>query len=753
MKALLRNILIGSVLVTVGGRSHPSSHAQDGAAIPQPPPASAQVPPPPASSDVPLNPQLEDFRQSIVEPSAEYGTRVTVGTLLVRVGTEEALRVATSLLDIVEPAEVPRAVCEAIARAGSENPALVAVPGSAELVDRLAVLIGAEDPELRGKAAAALAVMPRALMITRLIKAASDTQAPESRRLAALEALSRHIHHRQVAGVMISLLDDPSAAVSGRALAALPPVVRSPAPTTRQAWKDWWKSKEEMTAEEWLQERVDFLSHRVGSLESQRSELQAALDRQGSALAARIADLQSDVYFALPEKARDEKLITWLSETTPAVCGGAMQLVLRRIGESGGAPPDAIRTGVRRHLDHPSAEVRRRVLQIVGAIKDPQDAGLVIDRLDREANAAVRQAALGVLGQLKNPAAVPVLVAEISNAAAPVESVLAGARALADVASGELALDAERLAACVQALKARSAALGGNGNGAAYAAIIEAMAAIAAPDFEAEFLAAVDRTDPAVLKPALRGLMKVKSRGKLSQVRALTAAADAQVRQTACEVLGALGTEDADLEALLPRLRADVEAQAVVRDAAWAAIRTMLDARSGAEQLRWIDRLADVPAQQSAYLASLLAPPRAAQAEPEFLSAVRERLGAALMAQGRWSEAIDPLQALFDSLSAEDAARSVDVGLRVVECRLKSQRIDGLAAFLEPLIRRTPDAATRAAAVILAYLDLPEGVSPASADALEAQLRSISAAGLPEAWERMIKRFDTPQNPPGDASP
>lgn len=682
----------------------------------------------------------DDFKSTILDPAAEPATRVAVAGLLIRTGTTESFRTAAEILAAPPSASAAqKAVCEALYRVGTERPELLRLPGADVLADSAARLLAAEDAELRSKAAAGVSVFPMDTVLGLLEKPVADKETPEPQRLAAIDAIGRHVHRRRAAELLIGLLDDPAPAVVQRAIAALGPLSRGVAPRAEE-WKGWWAAHAGMTEVEWLIDRVDALSVRERALDGQRGELQASLDRLNATIAAKVAELQGDLLFALPERDRDARLLAWLADPTPAVCGGALQVVLRRIGDSSAPPTDAVHAATIKLLQHASPDVRRRALQVTGATRDRSDAGPVLELVRRETDPITRLAGLAVLGQLHNPDAAGDLLREIQSPRNAVENVSAAAKALAEIAAGDDSggIHSEDLTASADALKERYQRLGESGNGAR-PLLLDALAALASPGLEDIFQQALDRNDPALVRPAVRGLMRLANRGRNPQVRAMTTSTDSGLRLLACEALGTLGSEDADLESLLPRLKPGVEPQAGVRDAAWLAYRNLLLRRPIDQQWAWIERLSDVPSLQVAYFDALLGPNAPITLDPASTLRARRCACNALIALNRWADAVDPLQALFDALIAAQDADAADVAARLVEARLRGGRHDGLGECIARMADQSADAAPRIIDAVSRYLASEDARADRERTSrLVDQLRAVHSPALGSKWDDVV---------------
>lgn len=691
----------------------------------------------------------DDFKTTILDPSVEPATRVTVAGLLIRTGTPESFRIAADILETSPPVpSAQRAVCEALGRIGVERPEILRQPGADVLATAAARLLSADDAELRVRAAAAVSVFPLDVVLPLAGKIALNKEAPEPQRLAAIDAMARHVQRREVVERLIGLLNDSSPAVVQRAIVVLTPLGRSVPPRVDE-WKNWWATRERMTETEWLVDRVEALSLRERNLENQRNELQSTLDRMNTTVTAKVAELQGDLLFALPERDRDARLIAWLSDPTPAVCGGALQIVLRRISDSSTAPPDPVHTAIIKLLQHASPDVRRRALQVIGATRDRADAQVVLELVRREQDATTRQVGLMVLGQLRNPDAIPDLLREIQSPQSTDEHVAAAAKALAEIAADDDdsgRIRSEDLTTCAEAIKARYLKLGESGNGTRVQ-LLDGLSAIAVPGFEDVFQKALDRNEPAFVRPAIRGMMRLSNRSRNAQIRALTASSDPGLRLLACEALGVLGNEPGDLESLFQRLKPDAEPQASIRDAAWSAFRDLLVRQPVDQQWFWLDRLSDMPSLKLAYFDFLLGPNSPVILDAESLLRARRAQCGVLIALNRWADAADSMLVVFSSLVAAGDPSAAEVGAGLVEARLRGGRHDHMGELIERVLAQAPEAAPAITDTVATYLKSDDARADRERTArLIEQLRTVHSSLLGTEWDKILNEAPEPRS-------
>jgi len=687
--------------------------------------------------------QLADFRHAIVSEAKALEERRAVAELLLKSPIPGADAVVAEILRDGGNRLAQAAICQAAAEVGMENQQLL----GAVLVDPLIELLRAPDESLQVQAAEALAVFPDGDVAQRLGAVAADGTACESTRLAAIGALAANLHRCEVVEQLIGLLDDPTPGVVERVLVVLAPAARQPLGDDPAKWKQWWEGKRSLDETAWLDDRIRMLSDRVRDLTADQQSRQAATKQREADLAKGIAEFQRDTFRRLPTDQQDAKLVEWLGDPIAVVRRTAIELIMQGLSDEGRRPVDAVRAALTKRLDDPLPAVRREALEIVGAIADPADAPAVLALLAAKPDARTRQAVFDALGKLRNPAAIPALVQEISNEAAQIECVRAASFALARLAGLSNPLSPDALATTVEPLKTRLAALPAE-DATTRSALLTAMAEIADPSFAGEFSDQLTSSDPIVLRPAIRGLTAVGDASSLPVVRALLSESpDALVRQRAAEMVGKIGREDIDLEALARRAKRATESDAAVRNAAWKGFLTATSTRSPQQRLVTAQHLRDDQALEEAFLTSLVSSLAQSGADGSVLESARNRLADVLMSQQKYPEAISHLRALYDALKARNDAQAVAAGVRLFHAAIHAHAHDILPEIVTNLAAGGDQTVIDGLVdEIRAYLDSPAATEqPQRTTALLEKLRSIPAEGLGEKWSQLVLP------PPGEA--
>ena len=219
----------------------------------------------------------------------------------------------------------------------------------------------------------------------------------------------------------------------------------------------------------------------------------------------------------------------------------------------------------------------------------------IIDLLENEVDVAVRLKAITTLGELSNPQANPVLLAELQRNATNPACKLEAARSLGRLNTKGSADDCD-LSAVIAALKSEYDNSVPNSD--LRAELVFAMASIADASFATTLIAHLQDSRVNVRTRCVTGLRQIGERKHLDAILPLVADPDAGVRGEAASAIGTLGSEDRHLSTLLGRLKGDTEPNISVRNKVWEIFKRMWSTRPPAEQTIWIHRLADLPARQ-----------------------------------------------------------------------------------------------------------------------------------------------------------
>jgi HEAT repeat protein len=698
---------------------------------------------------------LQFSRDVIAERNNTPRARRGEAERLIKYRWPEAIDLAIELLKSPD-ASTRLTVCDGIASVGMQDPSVL----DGHLVDPLVVALGDPEPTVAAKAAQALSCFRDGGVAPRLGVLAADGSAPLPQRLSAIDALAPNIGDRRMIEQLIGLLDVPSEEIRTRALAALAPAAAEDLGRDVNRWKQWWEAVARLDERQWLEGRVRLFSQRNRTLQNELNRVRTEAEQRSTLLSKRLEEALREGYRLIGDaQQRQDALLAWLREPVVEVRLIAMAIISGQI-QDGTKPSDSLRTELKTHFADESAEVRRRALLIVGALNDPADAEAILARLSTEKDPAVREVALRVLGQLPTPASIPLLIAEIRNPDAPVACVAeaakslgllaldARARATGGVADatgeqnspgrqglvGKGTIEASSLAEAVEPLKLRYAAAPAP-DLRLRESLLVAMAQIGDPSCSAEFVSALDSTEPQILASALVGIKAIGGAHQLSRLMALTEHSDARVRQRAIEALASLGSESVHLERLAARLNPAVEPSDACRQAAWVGFRQLLKTKAMSVRLEWSDRLKTLPDLQRDYLEELAAemagqnPPRAE------LRGVRRRLAESYAAAGHASEVLPHWIALYKALAADGDPEAIAVGQSALGAALAARRNDACVELVTQLLASAD--ATLADAVI---------------DALDESMRSLAAAGdvpAAEALRAALRSVPTESCPPG----
>ncbi len=697
--------------------------------------------------------QVEAFKQEIINPDATAETR-RVSARFLLMSTEPAA--AAAAVEILRDATRPfaqTAICEAAIELGTTSPDALTV----ELVEPLVTLLRTAGEAQQRLAAHALGLYRDGDVASRLGSVAQDATLPESARLAAIGALAINMTRREVVEQLILLLDDPTPAIVSQSLDVLQPASREARGRDVASWKAWWSGKAALSETEWLADRNALLLQRTATLTQQRDRAEAEAKTRESRLSARVAELQRDLFRRLPPDERDGKLIAWLADEIPGVRRTAIDLVMRPISEEARRPSAPVRAALSERLRDPVADVRRGALEIFGAMADPADADAVMALLNSEADAATRQAAFEALGRMRNAAAFPLLVREIADDAAAVACVRSAADAITRLVA-IASVPIETAATAVEPLKRRYAAVAAE-DAATRAALLGAMAELARPDFVEEYrLVVAGSREPALLRPALRGLTGLVDKQSIGPVRAvLQASDDALVRQRCIEMIAAAGGDETDVAALVRYAQTANESTAAVRDAALQTLTAWMAPRAGDEQLRIADRLASDPAAMESYLTLLVH--RLSQGGGNGATAleIRRRLAETLAAAGKHGPAAAQYRALFDGVAAAGGEGVCEVGTLLILTSLRAGEYDTLPAAVNALRPHAEtDTFDRLADDLKTYLEsIDAAAEPGRVSNTRKAILGVTRDGLGERWQELAETLEKEHadQPPVEPSP
>ena len=711
--------------------------------------------PPPSSDDAA---RLRQYRQIIEKTADSMGTRCLQAEDLLRTRRPEATDIAVELLGAGSDPSTRMVVCDAITNVGAADSALLA-GHHGRLVEPLLQLLGDRAEGVSARAAKALAAFADAGVTRRLAELAGNAEAPLAQRVAAVDALALNVYDREAVRRLVALLGKENGEFRARVLKALadgsqqdlgPEVVR---------WQAWWEHEEAALSDaEWVLRRLRLFFGRLQEAQRQLQQVREDYERRCGALAERLTDVLRENYRLRQQSAqKEETLIRWLKDPQPEAQLAAMTIVSEEI-QDGNPPSETVVDALLGELGNRSPAVRRAVLGIIGALGSPEKAAAVLSLLEKEKESAVRQTALRVLGQLRNPDAIAILIGEISNPSSPVGCVAESAGSLAVLgAKGRVA--PEVIAPVIPVLVERFDAAPAT-DLRVRESLLRAMAGIGAPEFAETLSDVLDSEQAQLLLPAIQGLIGIgNAAGSMDRLLTLTGHAEPRVRAAAVEAVGVLGGEPAHIEVLTGRLSPSAETSDTVRNAAWAACRRILRDRKPNVRLQWADRLRETPERQVACYEELIKDLAAENPAPPELNEARRRLGALHMQRGDPAAALPIWQQLYSAMKATADPEAPQMEITVLSAALSAGLPRAIAESLEELSSADRSIKARAVEVVTEHLQgqIAANPPPVLAAMVDAMLSSsLDGYGEPfRSYLENVKRQLTVSTRPAatDAGP
>lgn len=623
--------------------------------------------------------QLENCREGLRDPQARPNERQRWAELLFTLDAPQARSLVVELLtDSGEPA-VQRALCEAIVdRTYRERRHL-----QAELVEPLISLLAVDGDDLRKAASRALAGCERTDVALRLSALAADVNAPRFARLAAIEVLASQIDRREVVRELISLLGSDDSEIVERITSVLAQLSRVNHGNDVGGWRDWWTEQSLLTEEAWLADRLRMYRDRWRLAERDWAGSREEDKRRLEALSVRISIFQTEAFRFLTADQQDGKLMEWLDDPLNEVKTTALAIIQARIADEGQRPSEEVRSALLRLLKEGTPPVRREVLLIVQTLQDPPVIKAVLAQIELEKDPANRLAILKAVGKLNSLEFVPALLGEIASPQSDVSCVREAALALEEVAPK--LEDPQNKQQAIQTLHERYSRVA-TGDSVLRPALLSAMAGIGDSSFSGAFAEAVESDDPAVVRPAIQGLRAIRDTSKLARLRTLLGDTHPLVRRSAAEAFGILGTEDADLEALLARLNPAIESSESVRDAAWKSFRELLGGKSAEERYAAAQRLRDTPELELRYLDELAYGLAESGASADLLPKISDRIAQLLTVLERHEDTSTRWRRLYELKSRRGDGDAQEIGLRWLDAALNADREAEVAGVIGHLL-------------------------------------------------------------------
>ncbi len=518
--------------------------------------------------------RFDNARSVVEDANAKLSVRSTFAAELLKADWPEALQAVLDLLDNRSASGTCVPICTAIAANGAPK---------LEYIDALLKLLADADADVRDHAAAALSRSENPSVTERLVTVVRDDSAAMPTRIAAIGAITQLADSHQAANILISLLDADGPNTDSALFQALARVSGEDQGTDGQKWREWWAGIENMTQAQWLGHQLE--------LAKQREKVHTERIQRFEEL---LVSAYEQAYAQADNGAKQHKLKSYLSDAEEVIRLLAIDIIRREIGE-GGRPSEEVAADLRSRLSDPSARVRRGVLSVLAHLRAPTDATNVIGLLETEKDVTVRLAAIIALGELSNPQANPVLLAELQRNSSNPACKLEAARSLGRL-NTKGSSDDRDLSAAIAALNFEYDNSAPNSD--LRAELVFAMASIADASFATTLVVHLQDSRVNVRSRCVAGLCQIGEREHLDAILPLVADADAGVRGEAASAIGALGSEDRHLSTLLSRLKGDTEPNIAVRNNVWESFKDIWSTRLPAKKMTWIQQLADLPARQ-----------------------------------------------------------------------------------------------------------------------------------------------------------
>lgn len=422
-----------------------------------------------------------------------------------------------------------------------------------ELVDPLVQQLSAEDGDVRNAVVSALISYRDHDLPTKLHVVAANMQNTQPTRLAAVTVLGQ-LADRDSIETLIALIETPDDQVRQSALNALGQLTGVNFGFDSVQWQRWWQANRNRKPQEWA----------AGVIASLTEDKRAATEEVRS-LRAQLAKAQRDIYRLSPESDRPKEIIACLSSPVPDVRLVGVNLINMLIPtmDRKSLSSDVV-VYLRKLITDPDNGVRLQTVRILGDLRSPDDARILLEALNQESDPVISQAITRALGLLRNTAAIPVLLEKLNKGDGPIAA--AAAAGLSDLCQkGDPIASPEQLDQVVMAMKIRMESVSDMG---LRRAILDAMARIADERFRDQFLAALQSSDPAIRQSAAKAFADLNGPGDAEKILApMLADPEAVVREAVCAAIGKIG-KPSQLVLLLQRCDEQTEPNLAVRRAA-----------------------------------------------------------------------------------------------------------------------------------------------------------------------------------------
>lgn len=433
----------------------------------------------------------------------------------------------------------------------------------AELIDPLVQQLSVDETDVRNAVVAALISYRDHDLPARLRTVAANLQNSQAARLAAVTVLNQ-LADRDSIETLIYLLDTPDEVIRQSSLNALGQMTGVNYGFDGPRWQQWWQTNRNRKPQEWAKPVIAALK------EENRKALEDV-----NYLREQLAKMHRKLYSLYPnQEDRTKHIIDCLAHPVPDVKLVGIELVNNLIPmvDRKSISPE-VADQLRKLISDPDPRVRLQAVPVLGDLRNPEDAKLLVDALTAETDAAIRDSITRALGLLHNGAAIPVLLEKLNKGDAALAAASAAGLSLLCQKTDRTA-SAQQVDQVVTALKARMESASDK---ALRQAVLDAMARIADERFREQFLAALQSPEPAQRQSAVKAFADLNGPEDAEKVLAPQLAdPETVVREAVCAALGKVG-KPSQLGLLLQHCDEKDEQNLAVRRAAEdAAISIML---------------------------------------------------------------------------------------------------------------------------------------------------------------------------------
>jgi HEAT repeat protein len=642
-------------------------------------PARAPAADPPAAVD----PAAVD-RANLTAPDAAPAAREEAARRLLANGGPAGLAALRDALLPSSPPAVQTAVARSLTETADPDPSLLR-PVAQLLGSTRASESGGRVSDAAVAAVAAYAGTPSANdAFDDLRRFADDDRFAPGARGPAVQAMSEFVN-KAAAAYLVSVATDPNRPLQARAAAALAQLSgesdRDPSPAR---WQAWWAPHDKQSEDAW---RAYLLAVRMRT---------AGVNRVDAAQLAEDAVKQfRDEYYRVPAKDKAAVLLAAMGDRSAPLRAVASRLYEEDLARP---PAEPVLRRVRDLVADDDPAVRAAAIGALNGIVDQQAGPPLIAQLRRERNPGILKLIIQAVGKLQVLDAADDLIRLLSDPRPDVAT--AAAHALGEPTTGGMGrqLKAQRPKVAQDAAQALRQEIGKRRQPQGTppppsaedvrAACVEALSALSDGSTFGTLrdLLNLNNEPWDVRVAALDGLGALEDKDADDLVADALRDEDKRVRLAAAKAMRTVGTLK-QVEALGASIDPQRERDASVREAAWVALRQLLDEHGSVQLLgSWATRFPNDPERRLAVRQIL---DRKLTAQTEDAAMNDQEIAQTLVQLHRPADAIGPLQAALDyyqanqppGVDASESTRLVNLVDQMLDAKLAAGQYQSAVDF------------------------------------------------------------------------